>query len=352
MERSSHNGQIEKTEQNALLLRVRGMSTHFFTAQGEVRAVDGMDLQVMPGQILGLVGESGCGKTVSALSIMRLIDPPGRIVCGEVHFLGHSLLDLAEQEMRALRGRNMGMIFQQPQSSLNPAFPIGHQVAETIQVLRHLDGERAMQEAIALLGRVGFPEAADFASAYPHQISGGQAQRVMIAMAVAANPELLIADEPTAALDATIQSQILDLLVDLRDGLGMSILLITHDLGVVSEIAEDVAIMYAGHVIEEAPWEAFFAHPLHPYSEGLLRSLPGGKAGERLAVIPGSLPDPVQLPPACRFAPRCQARLQYRLRICTTKQPLLLPAGDGRHVRCWLYHSAPGHQAPLPLEVT
>ena len=294
------------------LLEVKGLKTYFYTEDGVVRAVDGVSFEVYPGEVLGLVGESGCGKSVTSLSIMRLISKPGRIDEGEILLDGENLLDLPEEEMIKVRGNRISMIFQQPQTALNPVFKVGDQLAEVLDVHQDLGKEAGWKRAVALLKMVGVPDPERRAEAYPHELSGGMAQRVMIAMALACVPELLIADEPTTALDVTIQAQILDLMRDLRREMGTSVILITHDLGVVAEMAERVAVMYAGEIVEQTDVNSLFDEPLHPYTQGLIGSIPVlGEIKEKLDVIPGSVPNLVNLPPGCRFAPRCQARFKY-----------------------------------------
>jgi oligopeptide/dipeptide ABC transporter ATP-binding protein len=340
---------------NKPLLEVKNLKTYFFTEDGVVKAVDGVDFYVNVGEVLGLVGESGCGKSVTSLSIMRLIGIPGKIIEGEIDFEGRNLLDLPESEMVHMRGNRMSMIFQQPQSSLNPVFKVGDQVAEVLQIHQKMGKEEAWEKAVELLRLVGIPDPEDKASAYPHEMSGGQAQRVMIAMALALNPQLLIADEPTTALDVTIQAQILDLMRDLRNRMNTSVILITHDLGVIAEMADRVAVMYAGRIVEETGINAIFEKPLHPYTQGLIDSIPVlGQVKEELDVIPGAVPNLINLPPGCRFAPRCRPRVQHELRICTEIEPDLLPAVKDHTVRCWLYHSyaEKGHEAPLQDMVT
>jgi oligopeptide/dipeptide ABC transporter ATP-binding protein len=335
---------------NQPLLEVKDLKTYFFTADGIVKAVDGVDFYIDRGEVLGLVGESGCGKSVTSLSIMRLIVPPGRVVNGEITFQGQSLLDLSEKEMVDIRGNLLSMIFQQPQSSLNPVFQVGDQIAEVLQIHQHMDREEAWEKAVELLQVVGIPDAPSKAHAYPHEMSGGQAQRVMIAMALALNPRLLIADEPTTALDVTIQAQILDLLRDLRNRIDTSVILITHDLGVIAEMADRVAVMYAGRIVEQTDVNTIFEKPSHPYTQGLIDSIPVlGQVRDELDVIPGSVPNLVDLPPGCRFAPRCRSRVEYGLEICTEVEPELLPVSKEHTSRCWLYHSyaAKGHRAPL-----
>lgn len=330
------------------ILDVRGLKTYFYTDDGVVKAVDGVDFTVKAGEVLGLVGESGCGKSVSSLSILRLVTPPGKIIEGEIYFDGHDLLRLSEAEMVGIRGSQISMIFQQPQSSLNPVFTVGDQVMEVLRVHQRLDKKEAWRQAVELLRLVGIPDPESKARAYPYEMSGGQAQRVMIAMALALKPQLLIADEPTTALDVTIQAQILDLIRDLRTRMGTSVILITHDLGVIAEMADRVAVMYAGQIVEEADAAPLFEAPLHPYTQGLIGSIPVlGKVQEYLDVIPGSVPNLVNMPPGCRFAPRCRAREQYHLKICTQTEPELSECLPGHTVRCWLYQNDGEHQAPL-----
>jgi oligopeptide/dipeptide ABC transporter ATP-binding protein len=332
------------------LLEVKNLKTYFYTEDGTVKAVDGVDFSVYPGEVLGLVGESGCGKSVTSFSIMRLVGLPGKVVEGEIIFDGKDVLKLSEDEMVAMRGNRMSMIFQQPQSSLNPVFRVGDQVAEVLQIHQHLKKEECWRRAVELLRLVGIPDPERKALAYPHEMSGGQAQRVMIAMALALNPQLLIADEPTTALDVTIQAQILDLMRDLRTRMGTAVILITHDLGVVSEMCDRVAVMYAGRIVEQADVRTVFAKPSHPYTQGLMASIPVlGQVKEALEVIPGSVPNLVNLPPGCRFAPRCRARTEHQLQICTEVEPELRPVASNHIVRCWLYHdhAAAGHAAKL-----
>jgi len=332
----------------APLLEVRNLKTYFFTEDGVVKAVDGVDFTVGRGEVLGLVGESGCGKSVTSLSIMRLIGIPGKVVSGEIVFEGKNLLELSESEMVRMRGNRMSMVFQQPQSSLNPVFKIGDQVAEVLQIHKNMGKEESWNKAVDLLRLVGIPDTESKAHSYPHEISGGQAQRVMIAMALALNPQLLIADEPTTALDVTIQAQILDLMRDLRNRMNTAVILITHDLGVICEMADRVAVMYAGRIVEQADVITLFKNPLHPYTQGLMASIPVlGKVKDVLDVIPGNVPNLVNLPPGCQFAPRCRACTEYQLTICTQVEPQLLPIEPDHLSRCWLYQDYDGHKAPL-----
>ncbi|MFQ5802054.1 MAG: ABC transporter ATP-binding protein [Candidatus Methylomirabilales bacterium] len=321
---------------NGALLTVEDLHTHFFTEEGVVRAVDGVSLSIRPGETLGLVGESGCGKTVTALSILRLIpDPPGRIVSGTISLEGRDLVRLAEEEIREIRGRAISMIFQEPMTSLNPVFTVGEQVAEGIRHHQKVSNREAKDRAIEVLRRVKIPDPVRRAQEYPHQLSGGMRQRVMIAMALALNPKLLIADEPTTALDVTIQAQILELLLALKEEMHMAVLLITHDLGVVAETAERVVVMYAGRVVEEASVQQLFDNPLHPYTHGLLESLPKlepGKGRQRLMAIPGLVPNLLDLPRGCKFAPRCSKVITD----CWPTEPALREVHPGHWARCIL----------------
>jgi oligopeptide/dipeptide ABC transporter ATP-binding protein len=336
------------TNKKDTLLEVRNLKTYFYTEDGVVKAVDGVDISVGRGEVLGLVGESGCGKSVTSLSIMRLIGVPGKVVEGEIIFEGRNLLELSESEMVHMRGNRMSMVFQQPQSSLNPVFKIGDQVAEVMQIHQNMGKEESWNKAVELLRLVGIPDPESKAHSFPHEVSGGQAQRVMIAMALALNPQLLIADEPTTALDVTIQAQILDLLRDLRTRMDTSVILITHDLGVISEMADRVAVMYAGRIVEQADIRTLFKKPVHPYTQGLMASIPVlGTVKEVLDVIPGSVPNLVNLPPGCQFAPRCRPRIEHQLTICTQIEPQLLPYEPDHFCRCWLYQDSEGFTAPL-----
>jgi oligopeptide/dipeptide ABC transporter ATP-binding protein len=339
---------VTPLQKDGNILEVKGLKTHFFTESGVVKAVDGVNFEVKRGEVLGLVGESGCGKSVTSLSIMRLIGVPGKIIGGKIIFEGRDLLELSEAEMVHMRGNRMSMIFQQPQSSLNPVFKVGDQVGEVLQIHQKMNKENAWAKAVELLRLVGIPDAVNKAHAYPHEMSGGQAQRVMIAMALALNPALLIADEPTTALDVTIQAQILDLMRGLRNHMNTAVILITHDLGVIAEMADRVAVMYAGRIVEQSSVKALFAHPSHPYTQGLIASIPVlGKVTERLEVIPGNVPNLINLPEGCKFAARCRARVEHNLTICTEVEPDLLSISPDHTVRCWLYQNHPTHQAPL-----
>ena len=331
------------------LLEVRGLRTSFYTRDGVVRAVDGIDFHVDSGEIMGLVGESGCGKSVTSLSIMRLVAKPGRIEAGEVMFDGMDLMKVSDEEMRKIRGDRISMIFQQPTSSLNPVWEVGAQIEEILRIHRNMKGKAAEARALDLLRMVGIPDPKRRLKSYPHEMSGGMAQRVMIAMALACEPELLIADEPTTALDVTIQAQILDLMRNLRDETGTAIILITHDLGVVAEMCDRVAVMYAGEIVEHTDVESLFRTPLHPYTRGLIGSIPVvGDVREELAVIPGNVPNLIDLPKGCRFAPRCMTRIEEDLAISLEVHPSLLPASPGHDVRCWVYHDARGQLMPRP----
>lgn len=319
------------------LLEVDGLTTHFFTRDGVVRAVDGVSFSVYPGETLAIVGESGCGKSVTSLSILRLIaSPPGRIVAGRLNFAGRDLLALTEPEMRKVRGNEISMIFQEPMTSLNPVLTIGWQIAETLMLHRGFSRVDALERAVELLRLVNMPEPERRVTQYPHQISGGMRQRVMIAMALACDPRLLIADEPTTALDVTIQAQILDLMRKLKEKTGAAIMLITHDLGVVAEMAQRVVVMYAGRKIEEAPVATLFAQPRHPYTQGLLNSIPHlGQAGvsgrKRLQEIPGMVPSMREKIAGCIFAPRCV----YATDRCRREYPPLELKSAEHMVACW-----------------
>ena len=316
------------------LIHVKDLRTSFFTPEGEVRAIDGVTFSIDEGKTLGLVGESGCGKSVTSLSIMRLIaSPPGKIVGGEIFYRGRDLLRLKNEEMRKIRGNEISMIFQEPMTSLNPVFTVGNQIGEAIKLHQGLGKKATRAKTIEMLRLVKIADPESRVDAYPHQLSGGMRQRVMIAMALSCNPSLLIADEPTTALDVTIQAQILELIKELQQKIGgMALLLITHDLGVVAEQADDVAIMYAGKIVEKANVREIFARPLHPYTVGLLHSLPGtgGAKKKRLDAIPGMVPSPLNLPSGCRFRDRCPKAAS----ICAEGEPELLEKETGHWVAC------------------
>ena len=325
-------------DSNETVLDVRDLRTYFYTEDGVVKAVDGVDLDVKHGEVFCLVGESGCGKSVTCLSVMRLVGIPGKIETGEIWFDGRDILKLDDGEMAEVRGNRITMIFQQPVSCLNPVFRVGEQVAEVLELHLGMNEKQAMARTEELFTMVGIPEPHRRLRAFPHELSGGMAQRVMIAMGLACVPQLLIADEPTTALDVTIQAQILDLMRDLRTKVETSIILITHDMGVVAEMADRVAVMYAGRIVERAEVNALFEEPLHPYTQGLLASIPvQGSVQDRLAVIRGSVPNLIELPPGCKFAPRCDPRVEHGLTRCTEEEPDLLTVRPGHSVRCWLY---------------
>src|SRR5262245_39682340 len=321
------------------LLEVNGLRTSFHTRDGVVRAVDGINFHVDSGEIMGLVGERGCGKSVTSLSILRLVASPGRIEAGEILFDGTNLLTLPDGDMRKIRGDRISMIFQQPTSSLNPVWDVGTQIEEVLRIHRGLTDKAARSRAADMLRMVGIPDPERRLKAYPHEMSGGMAQRVMIAMALACEPELLIADEPTTALDVTIQAQILELMRRLQEDTGTAILLITHDLGVVAEMCDRVAVMYAGEIVEQTDTPTLFREPSHPYTQGLIASIPVlGTPIDELNVIPGSVPSLIALPEGCRFAPRCAARVEHGNVLATLAHPELLPLNGDHDVRCWLYH--------------
>ncbi|MGD9109965.1 MAG: ABC transporter ATP-binding protein [Phycisphaerales bacterium] len=328
--------------ENGILLSVEGLSTHFFVEDGLAKAVQNVSFSVRKGKTFALVGESGCGKSVTALSIMRLVpQPPGEIVSGKILLRGRNLLELDEKHMRSIRGNQIAMIFQEPMTSLNPVFTVGNQIVETIRLHQKKDASQAKLNAVEMLRKVGIGDAERRINEYPHQMSGGMRQRVMIAMAVSCQPQLLIADEPTTALDVTIQAQILDLLDDLQKQVGMSILLITHDLGIVAERADEVAVMYASRIVEKAPAKQLFYEPLHPYTKGLLKSLPRlGYEGQRLSTIEGTVPDPLHFPQGCKFHPRCP--LGRDDKRCQSKEPELREIQPGRCAACWY---VPGYES-------
>jgi oligopeptide/dipeptide ABC transporter ATP-binding protein len=320
------------------LIQLKNLTTHFFTPEGVVKAVERVSFGIGKGRTLGVLGESGCGKSVTALSIMRLIpDPPGKILEGEVEFDGSDLLKISPAAMRGVRGKEIAMIFQEPMTSLNPVYTIGDQIAETYVIHQGMNKAEAFQRAVEMLHLVGIPSPERRVHEYPHQLSGGMRQRAMIAMAMACRPKLLIADEPTTALDVTIQAQILDLMLGLQEEVGMAIMIITHDLGVISEVSDEVVVMYAGQVVEYASIETIFLQPRHPYTLGLMASIPqlGRKFKEgkaRLKEIPGLVPNLIRLPPGCLFQPRCPMAIQP----CTERRPPLFPLDAGHGVRCWL----------------
>ncbi len=323
----------QKTYTDAPLLDVKGLKTYFFTEKGVVQAVDGIDLYVHRGETLGIVGESGSGKSVTSLSIVRLVSEPGEIVAGTITFDGKDLRALNPETMRSIRGDRIAMIFQQPTTSLNPVFRIGDQISEALEIHQSLKAAEAHTRTVELLTLVGMPDPQSRMQQYPHELSGGQCQRVMIAMALACTPELLIADEPTTALDVTIQAQILDLMRALSEKTNTAIILITHDMGVVAEMCDRVVVMYAGQAIEHAPVIPLFGEPKHPYTRGLLDSIPVlGRFNEELASIPGTVPGMINPPAGCRFAARCA----YRFARCDEPVPLF-ELGEGRQVRCWLH---------------
>ncbi len=331
------------------LLRVRGLRTEFPTDAGDVVAVDGVDFDVHLGQTIGLVGESGCGKSATALSIMGLIERPGRVTAGTVEFEGSDLVGLDRSAMRSVRGKSIGMIFQEPMSSLNPVMRIGDQIAESVMLHNGLGKAQARQRAIEMLDLVRIPDAQRRVDDYPHSLSGGMRQRVMIAMSLACSPQLLIADEPTTALDVTVQWQILELLQDLQTELGMAILLITHDLGIVARSCDEVAVMYGGRIIEQGSWEALYRSPQHPYTEGLLTSIPQNvdARAARLGVIPGDVPNPTEWGAGCRFAPRCR----YRFDKCEESPPLF--ELGAQRAACWLTEDGPRPSSPhLPVDTS
>jgi len=323
-----------------IILKIKNLKTFFYTYDGVAKAVDGISYWLSAGEPLGIVGESGCGKSVSALSILRLIpDPPGRIVDGQIYFKGTNLLELSYDRMREIRGNRISMIFQEPMTSLNPVFTVGHQIAEAFRLHQGLTRKEALDKSIEALRLVNIPSPEKCVGQYPHKLSGGMRQRAMIAMALGCNPEILIADEPTTALDVTIQAQIIDLMLQLKEELGMAIILITHDLGIIAETVKRVIVMYAGKIVEEAPTRTIFKAPLHPYSQGLLQSMPrlGDKVRlgrVRLEEIPGIVPSLYELPAGCRFSTRCR----HTMEICRKEEPELEEIEEGHFCRCWLTH--------------
>jgi len=314
------------------LLEVRGLTTTFQTGRGEITAIEDVSFDLNEGEILGIVGESGSGKSVTALTIMGLLpQPPARIAAGSVRFAGEELTTASQSRMEKIRGAGISMVFQEPMTSLNPVFTIGEQIMETVRAHERMSAAAQRERAIEMLDRVGIPSATRRLNDYPHQLSGGQRQRVMIAMALACRPKLLIADEPTTALDVTIQAQVLDLLMDLRDELGMAIIVITHNMGVIAEVADRVLVMYAGRIVEQSPVAGLFDAPQHPYTKGLLACVPTLEQDRpRLIAIPGSLPEPARRPTGCRFAPRCT----HRIEACRAAIPPLVMQRDDRAVAC------------------
>lgn len=316
------------------VLDVSRLRTSFFTDDGEIPAVDGVDFEIHSGEILGIVGESGCGKSVTSLSIMGLVPTPGRIVGGEILFKGEDLTKASEKRLRRMRGHEIAMIFQEPMTSLNPVYTIGDQLVEALRIHTKQRKKEAKHRAINMLKQVGLPRAEDLVDEYPHQLSGGMRQRVMIAMAMILQPEILIADEPTTALDVTIQAQILNLMKRLNEEMGTAIMLITHDLGVVAEMSERIIVMYSGQIVEEGHVRAIFKHPKHPYTVGLIQSVPDlRKKKPRLYSIPGNVPKPGSIQQGCRFAPRCERAFNR----CFSESPALFQTDRHQLVRCWLY---------------
>jgi peptide/nickel transport system ATP-binding protein len=322
-----------RSPSSELLLSVNNLTTVFDSTQGAVTAVDDVSFEIRSGETLGLVGESGSGKSVTALSIMRLVQPPGRVARGQIIFKGRDLLTLDEPTMRTVRGAEIALIFQEPMTALNPVYRVGHQIAETLLVHGRATRREAKDKAIGLLRAVRIPHPESRVDDYPHQLSGGMRQRVLIAMALACDPSLVIADEPTTALDVTIQAEILDLLREMKAALNLSLLLITHDLGVIAETADRVAVMYAGRIVETGPVRDLFRNPAHPYTRGLLASIPGGRPGQRLRAIEGSVPLLDALPPGCAFNPRCPDRFEP----CTVAPPADYVAGPSQAAKCYLH---------------
>ena len=314
------------------LLEIKNLKTHFFTEDGVVKAVDGVDYSIDKGQTFGLVGESGCGKSVTSLSIMRLVDYPGKIVDGQIIFDGEDLVKKTDEEMRHIRGNDIAMIFQEPMTALNPVFSIGDQISEPLMIHKKMTKKDALDYAVELLRKVGIPAPELRVNEYPHQLSGGMRQRAMIAMAVSCNPKLLIADEPTTALDVTIQAQILDLMKDLRKDYNSSVIMITHDLAVIAEFAEMVAVMYAGKIVEYSDVRTIFKHPSHPYTLGLMYSVPRLDVKmKKLYAIPGVVPNPLYFPKGCKYHTRCE----FATDRCKVEEPPLVEIEPGHKVRCW-----------------
>lgn len=319
---------------NDEIIKIKGLKTYFHTDDGVVKAVDGVDFDIRKGETMGLVGESACGKTVTALSIMRLVEsPPGKIEEGEVLYKGENLLKISQEKMRKVRGNEISMIFQEPMTSLNPVFTIGRQLTEVLILHQDMNKKEALNKSEVMIKLVGIPRPREILGGYPHELSGGMRQRAMIAMALSCNPGLLIADEPTTALDVTIQAQILELIKGLQESIGMSVLFITHDLGVIAEVADRVAVMYAGKIQEFGTVEEIFLEHIHPYTEGLLNSIPMlNVRKKKLDVIEGNVPDPINFPPGCKFNPRCK----YKIDKCEKEEPELIEIKPGHLVRCWI----------------
>lgn len=317
------------------LLSVRDLKTYFYTEEGVMPSVDGVSFDLAPGETLAIVGESGCGKSVTSLSIMGLVQtPPGKIVNGEILYQGQDLLKKSKKEMRAIRGNEISMIFQEPMTSLNPVFTVGQQIMESFRIHQDLNKKQAREKTIEMIRLVGIPAPEKVVDEYPHELSGGMRQRIMIAMALACNPKVLIADEPTTALDVTIQAQIIRLMCRLKEETGTAIILITHDLGVVAQIAQNAMVMYAGQAVEYAPVRSIYKDPLHPYTQGLLKSIPKlNESSDTLYNIKGTVPSPKDYPKGCRFCPRCDCAKA----VCAEKHPPLMDLPDGRKVRCWKY---------------
>ena len=319
---------------NDEILKVKGLKTYFHTDDGVVKAVDGVDFDIRKGETMGLVGESACGKSVTSLSIIRLVEsPPGKIEEGEIFYKGENLLKISEEKMRTVRGNEISMIFQEPMTSLNPVFTIGRQLSEVLMLHQDMSKKEALNKSEVMIKLVGIPRPREILKGYPHELSGGMRQRVMIAMALSCNPGLLIADEPTTALDVTIQAQILELMKSLQDSIGMTVLFITHDLGVIAEVSDRVAVMYAGKIQEFGTAEEIFIKHIHPYTEGLLKSIPMlNIRKKKLDVIEGSVPDPINFPSGCKFHPRCK----YKIDKCEKEEPELIEIKPGHLVRCWV----------------
>lgn len=324
---------------DAPILEIKGLKTHFLTDNGSVPAVNGVDFHLHKGEVLGIVGESGCGKSVTSLSIMQLVQHPGKIVGGEIVFKGENLVHASEKRMRQVRGNQIGMIFQEPMTSLNPVFKIGNQLIEAVTIHHKLSKSEARKRAADMLKLVGLPRADELLNEYPHQLSGGMRQRVMIAMAMICKPEVLIADEPTTALDVTIQAQILELMKKLNKEMNTSIIMITHDLGVVAEMCDRIAVMYSGKVVEEGKTKDLFKNPQHPYTKGLIESVPDVRVKkDRLYSIPGNVPTPGSIKQGCHFAPRCS----YAMERCLEATPELIDVGNDQRARCWLHEEENG----------